>query len=168
MILRFNKYVSFFAAILLACFGLSFFCLGPKLTKDLVNKSDIIFEGQFIKADTLEENEVLLSFKVLKIHKGVKEDLIKVKSHYGSSGFGISYKNLNKDIGLEFLIYSNKRDSCYTYEACTNRKVPKTPRKYEYYEAFENRDVYNKKLIRYDSIYKAEIKKLVSLLKKSK
>jgi hypothetical protein len=156
-----------FSFIGIAWVNLSCFCRGPELTKDLIRNSDIIFSGTLIKMDTISQDktgdDLLLTFKPTRIFKGKGQDTIFLKSSLSSCGFAMEYKPDNREIGMVFLIYSTKKNGYFRYESCENRRVFKTPeiRREEEYGQVE----YKKNVIRYDSIYTAEIIKLDSLLK---
>lgn len=148
--------------------SISCFCRGPALSKKLIADSDLIFEGVLVDAVIIPRDELiddlLLSFKVNKMYKGKNKDTIQLKSSLSSCGFQMELKKVEQNFGNTFLFYSNKAQGYYRYASCTNRRLSKTPVKSRYYEEYAQEE-YKKEMIRYDSIYSAELKDLNDLLK---
>ncbi len=165
-----RKHQSIFVSLLLIGFAylnLSCFCRGPALTIDLINKSDIIFSGTLIKIDTIAEDEIgdniILTFKPVKVYKGLNENSISLKSSISSCGF-VNETSFNKYIGNLFLIYTERNNGYFRYQSCSNRRLFKTPIKTRYYEEYAQEE-YKEKIVKYDSIFSAELIKLDSLIK---
>jgi len=151
-----------------AYFNLSCYGWSPSLTKDLIEDSDLIFEGKLIKADTIPEDDnsdnLFLTFKPIKIFKGEKHRAIILKSNTSSCGFIMNYKYRKRFVGNKFIIYSNKIDGYYRYATSKNRRVIKTPTSSKNYKKYDKQR-YKRDIVISDSLYVAELLQLDSILK---
>ncbi|MFL5763357.1 MAG: hypothetical protein ACJ77K_05390 [Bacteroidia bacterium] len=168
--MNFLKKVTFISVILVfAALCMSCFCRGPKLTRQLINDSDLIFEGKLVKADTthLPEWEVNSSFtfKVKKIYKG--EPLKNVVVHSDVSSCGLLLYKCDKQefreiLDKNYLVYCKKEDGKYTWTYCRDRIAYSYDPSPNYWEAKSLRKKKDQGCL---ADYQRELSELDSLIK---
>jgi hypothetical protein len=148
--------------ILLALFNLSCYCIQGELTKRMIEKSDIIFEGRIVKIkseiDTNDSKKHYVTFNISRLIKGNSHKKITLVNQITSCSF-LSERYLRKYIGLKFIAYFSKEGNYYSYRTCKNRIIFEKPIKRSRTDS-----TYYEKLDEYKREYKEEITKLDSLI----
>ena len=161
------KQIISIAIILVALLNISCYCIQGELTKNMIEKSDVIFEGRIVKikseTDTIksvtnEYKKYYVTFKVSRLFKGNNQKKITLVNQISSCSF-LSEKYLRKYIGLKFIAYFSKEGDYYSYRTCKNRITFEKPIKRSRKDS-----TYYEKLDEHKRKYKEEISKLDSFI----
>jgi len=164
-----DNLLKIFILYLVAYLNLSCWCPPLELSKEFVKKADLIFEGELIRVNRIledkSERDLKLTFKPIKVYKGKIQNSISLRSSESSCGFMTDFARRQNYIGVTYLIYSVKINGQHGYDVCTDRRIRKTPKNWDFGYDYTSDKWYKKELVKLDSIYNMETTKLDSLLK---
>lgn len=163
-----KQLIYIFGIVSIAYLNLSCFCKGPQLNQTLIDSSAAIFEGKIIKVDAIDidDYDVDITFKILKLFKGKSDHTVVVRSTRSSCGFFFQEKELAKSIGRKYLMYCCLENDKYCYHYCSDRRL-QFPIKKDFIREYERRSEVLLKYQKEKTRYEGELIKLDSLINKN-